>query len=145
LKSILYSLFHFCIVSFFSFRRALLSLSAQRETSIHPVAVHSSMPNFSNNILFFFLIRCFLHHTNCQFHQHYMREYFVRTSYRQLFITNIRTYIRIKKLPKWRLFKKFVRKMLMKLTTSVNFTNILWAKLFCTYNFWWKEIVKKML
>jgi len=33
------------------------------------------------------------------------------------------------KLPKWHLYKKFVRKMLMKLTIGVNFTNVLQAAL----------------
>ncbi len=42
----------------------------------------------------------------CQFHQNFRYEFFVRTSFRQLFFTYIRTYIRRKKAAK----TTFVRK-----------------------------------
>jgi hypothetical protein len=49
-----------------------------------------------------------------QFHQHSMRSFFVRTLFWQLTCT-------YKKLLKQRLYEKFVRKMLMKLTPGILF------------------------
>ncbi len=56
----------------------------------------------------------------CQFHQHYTRAFFVRTSFRQLFSS-------YKYVEKRRLYKKCVRKMLIKLTRGLFFNNILKA------------------
>jgi hypothetical protein len=49
--------------------------------------------------------------TKCQFHQRFTRKFFVRTSFRQLFSS----YMYVKKRC---LYKKFVCKMLMKLTAN---------------------------
>jgi len=56
----------------------------------------------------------------CQFYQRKTREFFVRMSFLNVCVTR-------KKLPKRHLYEKFVRRMLMKLTTGVNTTNILQA------------------
>jgi len=52
-----------------------------------------------------------------QFHQHYTRAFFIRTSFWHLFS---RMYIHRKKLPKWRLYKKRARITLMKLMLGWN-------------------------
>ncbi len=50
-----------------------------------------------------------------QFHKHFMYEFFVQMSFRQLFLHTCW-------LPKQRSYKKFGRKMLMKLTTAYNYS-----------------------
>ncbi len=52
---------------------------------------------------------CLQPKTNGQFHQHYMREYFARTSFWQLFFLRMH----VKKLPKWRSYEIFIRLTLM--------------------------------
>jgi len=52
-----------------------------------------------------------------QFHQHFTYEFYVRTSFRQLFSIYVLALGR-------NLYKKFVHKTLMKLTPEVNFTNM---------------------
>ncbi len=49
--------------------------------------------------------------TRCQFHQHFMRKFFVQMSFQQLFSS----YMYVKE---QRSYKKCVRKMLMKLTAN---------------------------
>ncbi len=56
--------------------------------------------------------------TRCQFHQRFLRVFFVRTSFRQLFSSYIWLGAKI-------LFEKCEHLTLMKLTTSVNFVNVL--------------------
>jgi hypothetical protein len=63
----------------------------------------------------------------CKFHQHYMRTFFVRTSLWQLFLHTCNK----RKLPKRHSYENRVRITLMKLTTGVNFINIL-PCLFCS-------------
>jgi hypothetical protein len=53
-------------------------------------------------------------HCRCQFHQHFMYKFFAQMSFWQLFYIHVTR----EKLPKHRLYEKFVCKMLMKLTAA---------------------------
>ncbi len=59
-------------------------------------------------------------YTRCHFHQRFLRAFFVRTSFWQLFSSYIRLGLGAKIL-----YKKCARLTLMKLTTGVNFINVL--------------------
>jgi len=52
--------------------------------------------------------------SRCQFHQHFMRKFYIRKSFRQLFYLHITR----EKLLKRRLYKKFSQKTLMKLNPA---------------------------
>ncbi len=60
----------------------------------------------------FHKLRQNIHETCRQFHQHYTRAFFVRTSFQRSFYY---VHVTRKKLPKQRSYKKFVHKTLMKL------------------------------
>jgi len=56
--------------------------------------------------------------TRCQFHHHFTYEFF---SYKRHFGSFFYVHVTREKLPKRRSYEKFVRKMLMKLTTGITF------------------------
>jgi len=57
----------------------------------------------------------------CQFHQHFTYEFFVLTSFRQLFSSYMYVTCTWKKLPKWHSYKKHAHIKLMKLTVGVSY------------------------
>ncbi len=73
--------------------------------------------------------------TLCQFHQHFTYEFL----YKRNFGSFLYVHVTREKLPKQRSYEKFLQKLLMKLTTGVNFINILcrhllYERLFSAYN-----------
>jgi len=93
----------------------------------------------SNKLCLFLM----LNDTSCQFHQHFTNEFFVQTSFWQLFSSYMYVMCTWKKLLKWHSYEKRERIKLMKLTVGLqgpglNIIKLLGAHLGTQLNWFYK-------